>query len=408
MPPTPVLSTRTLLTLCLASAAWAFSFGLGAPLASRWLQDALQDCEQSNTVIGLNTGTYYLGIALAAGLVPWLMRRWGRGCPLVGMVVSGLTVAWFPWGGGLAGWFVLRFLNGVAGAMSLIPLETYVNRHSATAQRSRNFGFYAFAIALGWALGSLVGLQLYAKCPRLAFGIGGSAGLAAGVIVLGWLPWPAEPHEQRRSRAPLAPLRNFLGFGSAWSQGFLEGGMVAFLAIYLPFLGLSDERAGWLMSGLMIGVILFQVPVAWLADRLGRGRVLLGCYAVTALGLALLPFCADSGWLVLWLFLVGACSGAFYPLGLALLGDRLPETALARAGAWYLGINCLGSLTGPVIMGRVMDHFGQRALFVVGAAAVVLIPLLTAGTHGYTCYRRRGHQEQDGAPATHAAPRQAA
>jgi MFS family permease len=397
MPLTSFLSRRTLITLCLVSAAWAFSFGLGAPLASLWLQDA----KQSNTIIGLNTGTYYLGIALAAGLVPWLMRRWGRGCPIAGMVVSGLTVAWFPWGDGLAGWFVLRFVNGVAGAMSLIPLETYVNRHSPAAQRSRNFGFYAFAIALGWALGNLVGLQLYSEWRRLAFGLGGTAGLVAGVIVLGWLSWPAEPHEERRSRAPLAPVRNFLGFGSAWSQGFLEGGMVAFLTLYLLFLGLSDVRVSWLTSGLMIAVILFQVPVAWLADRLGRSRVLLGCYAVTALGLALLPFCADSGWLVLWLFLVGACSGAFYPLGLALLGDRLPETALARAGAWYLGINCLGSLTGPVIMGRVMDHFGERAMFVVGGAAVVLIPLLAAVTHTFAHYRRPAPEAaSDGPPQT--------
>jgi MFS family permease len=161
--------------------------------------------------------------------------------------------------------------------MSLILLETYVNRHFPPAQQSRNSGFYAFAIALGWALGNLVGLQLYTERPRLAFGIGGTAGVIAGVIVLGWLPWPAEPHEQRHRRAALAPMRNFLGLGSAWSQEFLEGGMVAFLSVYLLFLGLSEERVSCLTSGLMIGVIRFQVPVASLADRLGRTAVLLGC-----------------------------------------------------------------------------------------------------------------------------------
>jgi MFS family permease len=382
-----ILSTRTLLAHCLASAAWAFSFGLGAPLASLWLQDAGQDF----TVIGLNTGTYYLGIALAAGLIPWLMRRWGRGCPVLGMVLSGLSVAAFPWGGSLAGWFVLRFVNGVAGAMSLIPLETYVNRHSPPDRRSRNFGFYAFAIAVGWALGNLVGLQLYTDLPRLAFALGGSAGLLAAAVAFAWMSWPAEPPEQRQGRAALEPVRNFLGFGSAWSQGFLEGGMVAFLSLYLLFLGLSEVRVSWLTSGIMIGVILFQVPVAWLADRLGRQAVLLGCYAVVAVGLGLLPFCgADSVGLPAWLFLVGACSGAFYPLGLGLLGDRLPETALARAGAWYLGINCLGSLSGPVIMGKVMDQFGQPAMFAVGLAAVLSVVVIVAGTQLHAFCRRRG------------------
>src|SRR5205823_819460 len=115
----------------------------------------------TKTVIGLNTAVYYLGIAVAAGAVPGMMRRWGKGCPVFGMVFSGLTVALFPWGGSLTGWFLLRLLNGFAGAMSLIPMETLVNRESPPEQRGRNFGFYAFAVALGWALGNLVGLQMY-------------------------------------------------------------------------------------------------------------------------------------------------------------------------------------------------------------------------------------------------------
>src|SRR5262249_41361408 len=147
--------TRILVVLCVAAACWAFSFGLGAPLASAWLHDA----GHGNTVVGLNTGTYYLGIALAAGLVPALMRRWGRGCNVLGMLLSGATVALFPWGGSLAGCFVLRVLNGVAGALSLIPLETLVNQNAPPERRARDFGIYAFCVALGWALGTLVGMQ---------------------------------------------------------------------------------------------------------------------------------------------------------------------------------------------------------------------------------------------------------
>src|SRR6267378_5881482 len=133
--PTPLPVTRRAMSAnCLASLFWSFNFGLGAPLASLWLQDH----GHSATVIGLNTGVYYLGIALAAGLVPWMMRRLGRGTLVAGMLASGITVAWFPWGGSLAGYFVLRLLNGLAGAMSLIPLETLVNRNSPPEQRSRD------------------------------------------------------------------------------------------------------------------------------------------------------------------------------------------------------------------------------------------------------------------------------
>jgi MFS family permease len=400
------LTARPLAILCLSSALWAFSFGLGAPLASLWLWDATPSGALPglatavsvlgrDTVIGLNTSVYYVGIALAAGLVPRMMRRWGRGCAAAGMVASGLTTLGLPWSGSLGIWFGLRFLNGIAGAMSLIPLETFVNRHSAPEKRARNFGFYAFAVALGWALGSLVGLQMYADAPRLAFAGGGLAGVLAGVNLFGFLPWPREPVEGHQRSASLAFRRNFLSFGSAWSQGFLEGGMVAFLAVYLRYLGLSDARVGWLTSGIMVGVLLFQVPIAWLADHLGRTSVLLGCYAATAIGLGFLPYCsAASSWLGPGLFLVGACSGAFYPLGLAILGERLPQARMARASAWYLAINCCGSLLGPAVMGTAMDRFGEPTLFLVGEAAVLGVLCVWAVTRSPLCGRG---QEADAA-----------
>jgi MFS family permease len=380
-------SVRTLLPLCLASVFWAFSFGSGAQLASLWLKDA----GYSATTIGLNTSLYYGGIALAAGLVPYLMRRWGHACPIVGMFATGVTVALFPWGGGLVGWHLLRLLNGFAAAMSLIPVESLVNHSAAPEQRSRDFGFYAFSIALGMALGIFLGMELYATTPWLGFLQGGLFGIAAAVVVDGWLPPSEVPPEEHHGRTPLEFRRNFLSFGSAWSQGFLEGGMMALLALYLISVGLSEEAAGGLMGGIMVGVIVFQVPLAWLADRLGRAPVLVGCYVVAAVGLTMVPFCSGTVALAFWLFLVGACSGAFYPMGLAILGDHLPPRSIPRASAWYLAINCLGSLVGPFCTGALIDAYGQRAMFVAGEVAVVSVVAAWAVLQALNWRRQRGH-----------------
>jgi MFS family permease len=358
-----------IIPLCLASVCWAFSFGLSAPLASLVLRDA----GFGDTIVGLNTGTYYLGIALTAGLVPRLLRRGGHRCLVWGMIASGVSAGAFFQGDGLIGWFILRALNGATGAISLIPLETYVNQQSAPERRAQNFGCYAFCIALGMALGTLVGMQLYAHWPRTAFVVGGVVPLLGAGVVAVWRPCFPTVEEQCQEKTALGLARNFLGFGSAWSQGFLEGGMVGLLPIYLLAVGLSDTAVSWIMSGLMIGVILAQVPLAWLADRLGRVVVLAGCNLVALLGIACLYFETGIGWLAFWLFVVGATSGAFYPLGLALLGERLPAAGLARASAWYLAINCLGSLTGPVVAGAVMDQFGRHALFLAGGGAVLLV-----------------------------------
>jgi len=364
---TTTAPARALLVICLASSCWAFSFGLGAPLASLWLKQA----GSSDTIIGLNTAAYYAGLALAALLVPLLMRRWGRGCTTAGMAISGLTVACFPYGDSLAWWFGLRFLGGIAAALCLIPMETYVNRDLAPEHRARNFGLYAVALTLGWALGNGVGLEMVAFVPRLAFLVGGAAALVGALTIKGWLP----PIRQR-CEGPTVALdwhENFISFGAAWTQGFLEGGMVAFLPLYLIAQGLSEQHTGWLISTCMIGVIVFQVPVAWLGDCFGRLPVLLACFGLVAVGLIALPLAGTSSFLPAWLFVVGACSGAFYPLGLALLGENLPPGELDRANAWYLAMECVGCLAGPALMGVARDWGGEKAMFGVGEAAVILV-----------------------------------
>jgi MFS family permease len=357
---------RWMWPLCLVSTLWAFSFGVNAPLASVWLHEA--GC--GDTLIGLNTAAYYLGIALAAPAVPWAMRRFGPAALLAGLFGSAVSAAALPWGGGLAGWFALRGLNGVVGALSLIPLETLVNRNSDSRRRASNFGYYAFCIALGVALGNLVALQMAPAAPRLAFLLGGAAALASAVVVLFWRPASPAAEAEAGRRVPLRLAREVLALGSGWAQGFLEGGMVSLLPIYLLPVGLSHDVASWLMGGLMVGVILAQAPLAWLADRLGRTAVLVGCNVAALLGIGCLLGPGSVAWLAFWLFVAGACSGALYPLGLALLGERTPPAGMSRAGAWFLAINCAGSLTGPVVAGVAMDLFGRAALFVAGGGAL--------------------------------------
>jgi MFS family permease len=89
-----------------------------------------------------------------------------------------------------------------------------------------------------------------------------------------------------------------------------------------------------------------------------------------------------------WLFVLGASCGALYPLGLALLGERIPASGLAKANAWYLASNCAGSLSGPVVIGLTIDHFGLGAQFATGALAVLLVLAVAAVVPGGL--RKRG------------------
>ena len=363
---------RNLLLICVATAGWSFSFGAGSQLVSQWMNEHGAD----KIEIGLNHSCHYLGLAVASLAVPWLTRRFGNRAAAVGMLVCGPSLALFPWAGGPIGWYAFRLLNGAASALSLIPLETIVSRDAPPADRARNFAFYGVALTLGGALGMWSGLNLYEFHPRLAFYLGAATPLLGATLLLQWLRTPSA---EATTQAPATPIRwrtHFLSFGTAWSQGFLEGGMLAFLALYLETRGFAVDDAGDLLGVTTVGVLLFQLPVSWLADRAGRVPVLLGCYAVVIAGLALAPICPNTATLATCLFIFGGCAGAMYPLGLALLGDRLPEATLARLYAWYLAMECVGSLMGPPVMGGAIDTWGGSAMFPVGIAAVVTVLIL--------------------------------
>jgi MFS family permease len=365
-----------LLLICLASAGWAFGFGAGTQIVSRWLKDH----DASDELIGWNHSCHYLGLALASFAVPWLTRRLGtRASSTVGMLASGVSLAIFPWGGGMPGWFALRLFNGGMSALSLIPLEALLSRDAPPQQRTRDFGFYGVALTVGFAIGVWAGLDLYESGDFLAFLLGGAAPTLGGFALLRGLMAGQLPTKEPAARIPLQGSRRFLSFSTAWCQGFLEGGMLPFLAFYLESRGMSANVAGGLMGVAMVGVILFQVPVSWFADGCGRVPTLLGCYGIVAIGLAVMPYCPGTISLAVCLFAFGACSGAMYPLGLALLGEGLPESSLARVYSWYLAIECLGSLMGPPAMGRARDMFGQGAMFAVALAVVGLVLLAWAG-----------------------------
>jgi MFS family permease len=366
---------RNLILICLASGAWAFGFGVGSQLVTHWLRAH----HETDTVIGLNHGCHYLALALASLAVPWITRQFSMRMAALGLILCGVTLAVFPWADGPFGWFGLRLLNGAASGLSLIPLEALISRDALPEHRARNFGLYGVSITVGAAIGIWLGLDLYRPDNFLAFYLGGAAPTVAGFAIWRWLV-ATRPHaSDAAAPARMSWSRRFLSFGTAWCQGFLEGGMLAFLSSYLMFRGLSKDLAGAMIGVTMIGVILFQVPVSWLADRGGRVPVLLGCYAVTLVGLALVPFCPETVTLACCLFAFGACSGAMYPLGLALLGEGLADSSLARGYAWYMAIECVGSLTGAPAMGAARDLWGDGAMFPVGAAVVGLVVLVWFG-----------------------------
>ncbi len=367
------LSTSALVWICSIIGVWALSFGVGTQVVTQWLK--VQGA--NDMVIGWAHSFYYFGMAVASLAAPWMVRRLGSiRCATLGAMASGMTLAVFPWIGDEWAWHALRFLNGWAGAMCVIPLETIVSRDSAPERKTRNFAYYGVALTLGGALGLGAAPFLYPLGYELTFWIGASPPICIALAFLVSLRSYPERAEEIAQRTPLAWRRNFLSYGTAWSQGFIEGILIAFMQPFLVERAFSAEQAGTLMGVMTVGVIVFQIPVSFLSDRFGKTPTLLACYAIVLLGLLAIPWLTQMLWLALVLFVFGACAGAMYPLGLSLLGDCMPAGALARAYAVFLVIECVGSQAGSAAAGAASKQWGKASMFGIGLAAILGVLLV--------------------------------
>ena len=179
--------------------------------------------------------------------------------------------------------------------------------------------------------------------------------------------------------APVAML-------AALAAGTGETVVFVFLPVYGVEIGVDAKTATLWQTAFVVGNLVLQLPIGWLADRLPRLGVLLACVLASALAAAILPFAGASPWTV-WPLLViwGGVAFGIYTVGLTMLGQRFAAGDMARANAAFVMIYTFGSLIGPPVSGAAMDVFGGRGLGWSLAVAYVLYALAMVLMH-----RRRG------------------
>jgi len=150
---------------------------------------------------------------------------------------------------------------------------------------------------------------------------------------------------------------------AAFACGFGEHVAFSFLPVYAVGGGVSAETGALWLSAFVMGNVILQWPIGWLADHADRRAVLAGCTLASAILVVILPMVSvrslDAiGVVMLW----GGVSFAIYPVGLALLGQRFKGGDIARANTAFSLLYILGGLISRPITGAAMDAVGDRGL----------------------------------------------
>jgi MFS family permease len=354
--------TRSLIAVISAVFATGVAVGALVPLLSlRMEREGF-----SSFVIGVNALMLPLAVMMAGPFVPKLAARFGtlNAIYLSTAVLSGLTLS-LPFLPIMPAWFVVRFLEGAAAAVGWIITETWVNLMATESNRTRVIAVYATVLAVGFAIGPLV-IRIVGIDGVLPFGVIAVL-LAVSALPIVWARDVAPPTPGHSTHGVLrliaaAPVIMLAGLGG----GAIESAGYALLPVYGVKLGLAEATAVLMLTMYYAGNLVLQIPLAMLADRFDRRRMLVACFVVALVCPALLPLTLSPGPLM-WAVLVawGGATMAIYTMSLAVMGDSVPRAELAGANAAFVMMYELGSIGGPAVAGGAMDLAGPNGLMVV-------------------------------------------
>lgn len=346
-------------------------FGLSYSLCAPLIAMSLAADGHSGSYIGLNAAMHALGVLLIAPAMPSLAARFGaRSLAVAALVVTALVLAAFTRITNVAWWFPMRVVLGMAAETLFVMSETWTNVLSTEQARGRTMAVYTAALSLGMVLG-----------PALLSVLGVNAGayLAGAVIALVAVafilpPWVAAPGRSAPERAQ--PLRYLRLAPIAVATTVLNAGVetagLSFISLYATQLGWPEARAMQLISVLMLGAIVLQLPIGWLADKVDKRRLVLALAAISAVAALFWPFALRETWLAFAVvFVWGGLFVGIYTVMLAMVGSRFQGNDLVGVYA-VMGLAWgLGALVGPTLAGVAMGInalFGLPGMIALGCA----------------------------------------
>lgn len=322
------------------------------------------------TWIGLNAAIGSLAVVILGPFIPRILEAVGVMRAMYGAIIAAvIIILLFPIWHGLNPWFVLRFFLGVCLAFHWVISEVWIVTLSTAKNRGLVIALYMTMLAAGFGAGPLL-INVIGIDGWLPFLLSaGLVGLSAVPLLLirGRVPDIPPP-------APASFITAFrvapLILAAAVLAGFTDTAQLSLLPIYGLRNGFDQDTAVLMLSVLVAGNIVLQMPLGWLSDRMDRRRLLILLSAILVVAPLVLPFVLHEGFL-LWPLLVlwGGASVGIYTVALALLGDRFHATALASANAAFVAVFETGSIAGPVAVGVGMDVLGAQGFEVVLMAA---------------------------------------
>lgn len=320
----------------------------------------------TQTITWIATG-YTLGFTASCIVTPKFVLAVGHVRVFVALVtllsiailLCSLVVDW-------RAWMLFRTISGFAISGSYLIIESWLNERVTNENRASVFSLYVMTTMVGSVggqylvpLGDPTNTSLFILCAVIF-----SVSLLPTALTSS--PLPAPPTQARFNvlklyrRSPVAVVGAFLA-------GALSGGWLNLGGVFTQRIGLSTAQGATLLAAVLVGSTLSQIPIGRASDRMDRRLVMVACGAVGVV--ACLSMMAAQGSSPTVLYVMAAAVGSvlfpIYALNVAHANDLAKPDEYVEVSSGMMIVYGMGTISGPLMVGPVMDRFGPSSLFAV-------------------------------------------
>ncbi len=131
--------------------------------------------------------------------------------------------------------------------------------------------------------------------------------------------------------------------------------------------GITYGQAGFLLTVFFLMYSAFQLPAGFVADRIGKNRLMFGGLVGMTIGIALAGIAPNYELLLVAQAVAGISGSTFHPTGLSIISDvETTDTEGKAMGVFGFG-GTLGTMMAPLLIGGLAAVAGWRVALIGGA-----------------------------------------
>ncbi|MBL3658471.1 MFS transporter [Fulvivirga sediminis] len=277
----------------------------------------------------------------------------------------------------------LRVLQGVGIAITIPASLSIITAVSKKESRGGAMGVYSTSRMIGFAIGPVIGGYLQVHYGFNSAFIAGAAFILVSVImVFLWV------NEVKVDEPVIKTKKSGVFDWSLYTPGILTAALATFtmancFSMVTTLENQFNERLDITAFGfsvafsmLMVGRLLFQVPLGHLSDKRGRRPFILMGLVLMAISTILMGEVTEMYQMIILRLLQGVAAAGIAAPAFALAADLSSKGGEGRQMSIITMGFALGIAVGPLITGFLVNEFFELPFIVTGAAALVAAALV--------------------------------